>query len=201
MEYAYLRVSGADQCENRQVDALSNLKISQSRIFIDKVSGKDFNRPAYKTLIRKLKPGDLLYVCAIDRLGRNYAEILENWRLLTKVKGVDIVVLDMLPLLDTRNGNDLMGTFVADMVLSLLSFMAEKERDNIRQRQAAGIAAARARGLHLGRPMEQVPKNFAQVVRLWEHKEIDFKEALRRTGLKQATFYNRLREFRGRNKK
>jgi len=142
-----------------------------------------------------LKQGDLLYIKSIDRLGRNYEEILEQWRILTKEKGIDIMVIDF-PLLDTRRGKDLVGTFLADTVLAVLSFVAEKERENIRQRQAEGIAAARARGVHLGRPIKRPPENFANIVKLWECGKISFEDALKQTGLKQATFYNRLRELR-----
>ena len=150
-EYAYIRVSSHDQNEDRQLIALRNLNIPEKNIFIDKQSGKDFNRPQYKKLVRKLKKDDLLYIKSIDRLGRNYEEIQEQWRILTKVKCIDIVVLDM-PLLDTRRGKDLMGTFLSDIVLQVLSFVAENERVNIRQRQAEGIAAAKARGVKFGIP-------------------------------------------------
>lgn len=143
--YGYIRVSSRDQNEDRQLVALREMTILEKNIFIDKQSGKDFNRPQYKRLIRKIKKDDLLYIKSIDRLGRNYEEILEQWRILTKEKGIDIVVLDM-PLLDTRRGKDLMGTFLSDIVLQVLSFVAENERSNIRQRQAEGIAAAKARG-------------------------------------------------------
>ena len=153
--YGYIRVSSHDQNEDRQLIALHEVGVQDADIYIDKQSGKDFERPQYKRLLRKLKRGDLLYVKSIDRLGRNYAEILEQWRILTKDKGIDIVVLDM-PLLDTRRGKDLMGTFLSDIVLQVLSFVAENERVNIRQRQAEGIAAAKARGVRFGRPPEPV---------------------------------------------
>ncbi|MCL2617225.1 MAG: recombinase family protein [Defluviitaleaceae bacterium] len=196
-EFAYIRVSTAEQNEDRQLDAVAALKIPRSRIFTDKLSGKDFKRPAYQSLVKRLKPGDLLYIKSIDRLGRNYEEIQNQWRILTKDKGVDIMVIDM-PLLDTRRGKDLMGTFLADIVLHILSFVAQNERETIRKRQAEGIAAAKSRGVHLGRPAKQPPENFAEAVRLWERGKITFAEALERTGLKQATFYNRLREQRER---
>ena len=150
--YGYIRVSSKDQNEDRQVIALQELNIPKKNIFLDKQSGKDFARPQYQRLMKKLKKDDLLYVKSIDRLGRNYEEILEQWRVLTKQKEIDIVVLDM-PLLDTRRGKDLMGTFLSDIVLQVLSFVAENERKNIRQRQAEGIAAAKARGVRFGRPM------------------------------------------------
>lgn len=193
--YGYIRVSTREQNEDRQRLALAALPVPQENIFMDKQSGKDFARPQYRRLVRRLRRDDLLYVKSIDRLGRNYGEILEQWRVLTKEKGVDIAVLDM-PLLDTRRGKDLMGTFLSDIVLQVLSFVAENERVNIRQRQAEGIAAAKARGVRFGRPALPVPENFPAVVRAWEAKEIDFREALRRTGLSETTFYRRLREHR-----
>ena len=153
--YGYIRVSSRDQNEDRQIDAMNQLKIVPKNIYIDKQSGKDFERPEYKKLFKRLKRDDVLYIKSIDRLGRNYEEIQNQWRTLTKEKGVDIVVMDM-PLLDTRRGKDLMGTFLSDIVLQVLSFVAENERVNIRQRQAEGIAAAKARGIHLGRPPEQI---------------------------------------------
>ena len=198
--YGYVRLSSADQNEGRQLLAMSELDIPAGRIFVDKQSGKDFDRPAYRSLLKKLKEGDLLYVKSIDRLGRNYDEILSQWRTLTKERGVDIAVIDM-PVLDTRNGKDLMGTFLADIVLQILSFVAENERENIRIRQAEGIKAARARGVHLGRPVIKLPENFAEAVKEWEGQKIKFTEALKLTGLKEATFYNRLREYRqGKNR-
>ena len=199
--YAYCRVSTVEQNEDRQLDAISEFNIPKSQIFIDKQSGKDFNRPSYKELTKKIKHGDLLYIKSIDRLGRNYEEILNQWRFLTKIKGADIAVLDMLPLLDTRNGKDLMGTFLSDVVLQVLSFVAQNEHENIRKRQAAGIKAAKKRGVHLGRPIKKPPENFAEVVKEWEQGKLKFQEVLEKTGLKQATFYNRLREFRKSNKK
>ena len=195
MVYAYVRVSTAEQKEDRQMDSALALGIPRKNIFIDKQSGKDFLRPAYQSLLSRLKEGDLLYIHSIDRLGRDYAQILENWRTITGVKKTDIVVLDM-PLLDTRIGKDLVGTLISDIVLALLSYVAQSERESIRKRQAEGIAAAKARGVHLGRPGIRPPENFAEVVRLWENREITFREALAKTGLKQATFFNRLREHR-----
>lgn len=160
--YGYIRVSTREQNEDRQLVALQNLNIPAGQIYMDKQSGKDFNRPMYRKLLRRLKKGDLLYIKSIDRLGRNYEEILTQWRVLTKEKQVDIVVLDM-PLLDTRRGKDLMGTFLSDIVLQILSFVAENERSNIRQRQAEGIAAAKARGVRFGRPPLPLPENFPEV--------------------------------------
>ena len=199
-EYAYIRISAADQNTDRQIDSISALNIPNTHIFIDKMSGKDFNRPSYQTLTKKLKTGDLLYIKSIDRLGRNYEEIQNQWRILTKDKGIDLVVLDM-PFLDTRRGKDLMGTFLADTVLAVLSFVAENERNNIRQRQMEGIASAKARGVRFGRPIKKSPENFCAIIKDWEQGRISFLEALEKTGLKQATFYNRLREFRAGRKK
>lgn len=154
--YGYCRVSSIDQNEDRQLDAMDALKIPRTQVFIDKVSGKDFNRPAYQALVKKVNSGDLLYIKSIDRLGRNYQEIQDQWRILTKEKGVDVAVIDM-PLLDTRNGKDLVGTFLADIVLQILSFVANSELTNIKKRQAEGIAAARARGVRFGRPTKKPP--------------------------------------------
>lgn len=192
--YGYIRVSSADQNEDRQLVALRSCKVPECNLFVDKQSGKDFERPEYRRMLRRLKRDDLLYVKSIDRLGRNYGEILEQWRVLTKEKGVDIVVLDM-PLLDTRSGKDLMGTFIADLVLQILSFVAQNERENIRQRQAEGIAAAKARGVPFGRPALPLPENFEQVVSSWRNKEIDFASALQQTGMRPATFYRRLKDI------
>jgi len=175
--------------------AMSGLDIPPARIYADKQSGKDFDRPAYKALLRKLKPGDLLCVKSIDRLGRNYVEIQEQWRILTKERGVDVAVIDM-PLLDTRNGKDLMGAFLADIVLQILSFVAQNERENIRKRQAEGVAAARARGVRFGRPVKKPPENFGELVRRWERGSLPIEAVLAQTGLTEATFYRRLRELR-----
>lgn len=167
--YGYIRVSTKEQNEDRQMIALREVGVPEKNIFMDKQSGKDFNRPQYRKLLRKLKKDDLLYIKSIDRLGRNYEEILQQWRYLTKDKGIDIVVLDM-PLLDTRRGKDLMGTFLSDIVLQVLSFVAENERTNIRQRQAEGIAAAKARGVRFGRPEKEIPADFEEIVAAWEQK-------------------------------
>ena len=193
--YGYVRVSSRDQNEDRQLDALRGMEIEERNIFIDKQSGKDFERPQYKRLVRKVRREDLICIKSIDRLGRNYTEIQEQWRYLTKEKGADIVVLDM-PLLDTRRGKDLMGTFLSDIVLQVLSFAAENERTNIRQRQAEGIAAAKARGVRFGRPQIIMPEYFGKTVRSWERKEITVEEAVRRCGVSESTFYRRLREYR-----
>lgn len=193
--YGYARVSSTDQNEDRQLIALHQAGVDDKFIYIDKQSGKDFNRPQYQKLLRKLKAGDLLYIKSIDRLGRNYEEIQVQWRILTKEKGVDICVIDM-PLLDTRRGKDLVGTFLSDIVLQVLSFVAENERNNIRQRQAEGIAAARARGVHLGRPVKEAPADFDRIVKAWEKKEITMAEAMQRTGMSETTFYRRRREMK-----
>ena len=194
--FGYVRVSSQDQNEDRQLIALREKLVDPKQIFIDKQSGKDFERPQYKKMLKKLKPGDLLYVLSIDRLGRNYEEIQRHWRVLTKDIGVDICVIDM-PLLDTRNGKDLMGTFIADLVLYILSFVAQSERESIKERQAEGIAAARARGVHFGRPAKETPGNFTQIVNDWESGKILFREALKRSGLTETTFYRRRRKLKG----
>ena len=188
--YGYIRVSARDQNEDRQLIAMGELPIPKENIFLDKQTGKDFERPQYKRMVKRLRPDDLLYVKSIDRLGRNYTEILEQWRVLTKEKRVDIVVLDM-PLLDTRRGKDLMGAFLSDIVLQVLSFAAENERDNIRQRQAEGIAAAKARGVRFGRPPRPVPDNFHQVQKDWRNKKITLKQAASACAMPVTTFYQK----------
>lgn len=185
--YGYVRVSTKDQNEDRQLIALQEMSIPEKNIFVDKQSGKDFKRPMYKRMLRKIKKDDLLYVKSIDRLGRNYAEILEQWRILTKEKRIDIVVLDM-PLLDTRRGKDLMGTFLSDIVLQVLSFVAENERTNIRKRQAEGIAAAKARGVRFGRPPKPLPENFHQVYQQWKNGKITGTTAAKKCGMPLSTF-------------
>lgn len=193
--YGYIRVSSTDQNEDRQLDALRRVTIPQRNIYMDKQSGKDFNRPQYKRLVRRMRRGDLLYIHSIDRLGRNYAEIQRQWRILTQDVGVDICVLDM-PLLDTRNGKDLMGTFIADLVLQILSFVAQNERENIRKRQEEGIAAAKARGVQFGRPSLPPPEGFETLVAAWERKELPLRQLLEQCSMSEATFYRRLRELR-----
>jgi len=192
--YGYIRVSTRDQNEVRQLLALQGLSIPEQNIFMDKQSGKDFERPQYQRLVRRLKPDDLLYIKSIDRLGRNYKEILEQWRTLTKDKGTDIVVLDM-PLLDTRRGKDLMGTFLSDIVLQVLSFVAENERANIRQRQAEGIAAAKARGVKFGRPCRPLPDNFHTVHQDWRARRLTLKQAASACDMPAGTFYSIARRF------
>ncbi len=185
--YGYIRVSSRDQNENRQLIALEGIGVADRNIYLDKQSGKDFNRPQYKKLLRKMKKDDLLYIKSIDRLGRNYEEIQQQWRLLTKEKGIDIVVLDM-PLLDTRRGKDLMGTFLSDIVLQVLSFVAENERTNIRQRQAEGIAAAKAKGIRFGRPPQPLPENFHNAYQRWKQGEITGTAAAKECGMPLSTF-------------
>lgn len=185
--YGYIRVSSKDQNEDRQLIALHEMGVEDRNIFTDKQSGKDFDRPQYKKLVRKLKKDDLLYIKSIDRLGRNYEEIQNQWRILTKEKSVDIVVLDM-PLLDTRRGKDLVGTFLSDIVLQVLSFVAENERTNIRLRQAEGIAAAKARGIRFGRPPSPLPKNFHTCYQRWKNGEITGTAAAKECGMPLATF-------------
>ncbi len=192
--YGYMRVSSREQNEERQRIALAEAAVSEGNIYLDKQSGKDFARPQYRRLLRRMKRDDVLYVKSIDRLGRNYEEILQQWRILTKEKGVDIVVLDM-PLLDTRRGKDLMGTFLSDIVLQLLSFVAENERVNIRQRQAEGIAAAKARGVQFGRPARALPENFHAVRRAWRAKRLTLRQAAAACGMPKGTFYGKARKF------
>lgn len=192
--YGYIRVSSRDQNEGRQLIALKEVGVSDKNIYLDKQSGKDFNRPQYKKLLRKMKKDDLLYIKSIDRLGRNYEEILQQWRILTKEKGIDIVVLDM-PLLDTRRGKDLMETFLSDIVLQVLSFVAENERTNIRQRQAEGIAAAKAKGVKFGRPPLPLPENFYEVHKAWRAKKITLKQAAEACNMPVGTFYGKARKF------
>ena len=185
--YGYIRVSTREQNEDRQLIALREMSIPEQNIFMDKQSGKDFNRPQYKKLVKKLKPDDLLYIKSIDRLGRNYEEIQNQWRILTKEKKIDIVVLDM-PLLDTRRGKDLMGTFLSDIVLQVLSFVAENERTNIRQRQAEGIAAAKARGVRFGRPPRPLPANYHSAYQRWKAGAITGTAAAKECGMPLSTF-------------
>ena len=185
--YGYIRVSTREQNEDRQQIALRKMAVPERNIFMDKQSGKDFDRPQYKKLLKKLKPNDLLYIKSIDRLGRNYEEIQNQWRTLTKEKGIDIVVLDM-PLLDTRRGKDLMGTFLSDIVLQVLSFVAENERTSIRQRQAEGIAAAKARGVRFGRPPRPLPENYRSAYQRWKAGAITGIAAAKECGMPLSTF-------------
>ena len=192
--YGYIRASTREQNEGRQLIALHEAGVPKKNIYMDKQSGKDFERPQYRRLLRKLKKDDLLYVRSIDRLGRNYEEILEQWRIITKEKDVDIVVLDM-PLLDTRRGKDLMGTFLADIVLQVLSFVAENERTNIRQRQAEGIAAAKGKGIRFGRPPRPLPENYHDAYRRWKAGKITGTAAAQECGLPLSTFRDKARSY------
>lgn len=186
--YGYARVSSKDQCEERQLIAMREFGIPEKNIFIDKLSGKDFERPCYQKLLRKLRPGDVVVIKSIDRLGRNYGEIQEQWRLITKEKETDIVVLDM-PLLDTRQKTkDLTGTFIADLVLQILCYVAQVERENIRQRQAEGIAAAKARGVRLGRKKMPIPKEFYPLWEKFQRREITARAAAQELGVVHSTF-------------
>jgi DNA invertase Pin-like site-specific DNA recombinase len=192
--YGYVRVSTKEQNEERQLIAMGEAGVPRENIYMDKQSGKDFNRPQYIRLLKKLRPGDLLYVKSIDRLGRNYEEIQNQWRVITKDKGCDIFVIDM-PLLDTRRGKDLLGTFISDLVLQLLSFVAENERANIKQRQAEGIAAAKARGVKFGRPPLPLPDNFNEVRKAWRDKKISLKQAAQAVCMPESTFYSKARKI------
>jgi len=193
--YGYVRVSSIDQNEDRQLIVMDENNVPKGNVYIDKQSGKDFERPQYKKLVKNLKAGDLLYILSIDRLGRNYEDIQKQWRILTKDIGIDICVIDM-PLLDTRNGKDLMGTFIADLVLQILSFVAQNERENIKKRQAQGIAAAKAKGVKFGRPEVPVPDEFGEMIKQWEKKQIPLSQILNVCNMSEATFYRKLREYR-----
>lgn len=192
--YGYIRVSSVDQNEQRQLVALHGKGVADRCIYMDKQSGKDFHRPQYRRMMKRLRAGDLLYVQSIDRLGRNYAEIRQQWQRLTKEMGVDICVIDM-PLLDTRQGKDLMGTFIADLVLQILSFVAQNERENIRKRQAEGIAAAKARGVKFGRPPLPLPDNFYGVHQAWRAKKLTLQQAAEACGMPVGTFYGKAVRF------
>ena len=191
--YGYVRVSSIDQNEDRQLIVMDENNVPSKNVYIDKQSGKDFDRPQYKKPVKKLKQGDLLYILSIDRLGRNYEDIQKQWRILTKEIGVDICIIDM-PLLDTRNGKDLMGTFIADLVLQILSFVAQNERENIRRRQAQGIAAAKTKGVKFGRPEAPFPENFGANIKDWDKGKLSTAEALKLCNMSESTFYHRRRE-------
>ena len=198
--YGYIRVSTTDQNTARQFAALEKLEIPQKNLFVATQSGKAFDRPAYKRLLRKLKEGDLLYIKSIDRLGRNYEEIQEQWRILTKEKKIDIVVLDMT-LLDTRNGKDLLGTFISDLVLQILSFVAQSERENIKSRQLEGIAVAKANGVKFGRPELPLPENFHEVHKAWRNKEMSLQKAAAACEMPESTFYFKSRRIEAMSEK
>ncbi len=196
MNYGYIRVSSKDQCEDRQWLALKQFDIPRKNIYVDKVSGKNFDRPQFNRLVKKLKKGDVLIVLSIDRLGRNYDEIQNQWRIITKVKQVDIVVLDM-PLLDTRKkgDQDLTGTFIADMVLQILAYVAQIERENIKQRQKEGIYAAKSRGVIFDRPRKDVPQNFKEIKNQWLQNQITSRQAAKALGIAQSTFLRWVQEI------
>lgn len=193
--YGYARVSTKEQNIERQIIALTEAGVEKQDIYIDKQSGKNFERPAYVEMMSLIQEGDLLIVKSIDRLGRNYQEIMEQWRIITKEKRADICIQDM-PLLDTTKTKDLLGTFISDVVLQLLSFVAENERDNIRQRQAEGIAAAKARGVQFGKPMIPVPDNFPELYKQWQAGAISIKEFAKACNMGRSTMYNRIKEYR-----
>lgn len=195
MNYGYVRVSTVNQHLDRQICELQKVGLLDSQIFVDKESGKDFNRANYKKLCRKIKQGDVLFIKSIDRLGRNYNMVLDEWRYLTKEKGVDIVVIDM-PLLDTRiEGKNLVGKFIADVVLQVLSFVAENERETMRQRQAEGIRMAKLRGVKFGRPSAAIPDGFEEIIKMYKQKEITVMTAIEMSGLTRGTFYRKLKLF------
>ncbi|SFR64864.1 recombinase family protein [[Clostridium] aminophilum] len=193
--YGYVRVSTKNQNEDRQLISMREMNVPEDHIFVDKQSGKDFERPQYKKLLRRVKEDDLIYIKSIDRLGRNYSEILDQWKMITKEKKVSLYVLDM-PILDTRREKNLLGTFISDLVLALLSYVAENERNLIRQRQAEGIAAAKARGVHFGRRPDPLPENFYEVWKLWKMKKISVSEAAKRCGMARTTFFEKARAYR-----
>ena len=188
--YGYMRVSSKEQNEDRQKIALTEMGVPENNIYMDKQSGKDFERTQYKRLLRKLNENSVLYIKSIDRLGRNYGELNEQWRIITKEKKADIVVIDM-PLLDTRREKNLLGTFISDVVLALLSYVAENERTTIKQRQAEGIAAAKARGVKFGRPPLPIPENFYQMHKDWRAGKITIEEAAKACNMCPKTFYSK----------
>ena len=196
--YGYVRVSSRDQSEDRQLIAMKKLGVPESGIYVDKESGRDFDRPMYREMVRELNKNDLVYIKSIDRLGRNYKEIVEQWQFLTRDVQADIVVIDM-PLLDTRRGKDLLGTFLSDIVLQVLSFVAENERDNIRSRQREGIEAAKERGVKFGRPVLPVPEDFEEIVKTWKSGEITTAEAARQCGFSRSTLYNKAADLEKRD--
>ena len=193
--YGYVRVSSVNQYEDRQIIVMHEQGITDGNIFIDKQSGKDFERPAYQELLKILKKNDLIYVMSIDRLGRNYSDIIEQWSYITKELKADIVVIDM-PILDTRTCKDLMGTFLSDVVLALLSYVAENERNAIRSRQASGIAAAKMRGVKFGRPSYPLPENFYEQFELWKEHKIKLKDAAKNCGMPDSTFLYKARKYK-----
>lgn len=192
--FGYMRVSSREQNEDRQKIALLEMGVPEKNIYMDKLSGKNFDRPQYKKLLHKLNKNTVLFIKSIDRLGRNYADLNEQWRIITKEKGADIVIIDM-PLLDTRQEKNLLGTFISDIVLALLSYVAESERLNIRQRQAEGIAAAKARGVKFGRPPKPLPDNFYEIYEAWKNKKLTLKEAAKACNMAETTFYDKSKKL------
>ena len=192
--YGYVRVSTRNQREDRQLAAMREYGVAEKRIIVEKQSGRDFDRPGYRRLLRRLRAGDTLVIQSLDRLGRNYAEIQEQWRVISKERGVDIVVLDM-PLLNTREHTELVGQLISDLVLQLLSFVAQTERESIRERQREGIEAAKARGVRFGRPRAELPAGFEETVEAWRDGAFTAQEAARRLGISRGTFFNRVREL------
>ena len=193
--YGYIRVSSKDQNEDRQVITMHKMQVPVENIYIDKQSGKDFNRPQYRRLLRRVKADDLIYIKSIDRLGRNYTEILNQWKIITKDKHANLYIMDT-PILDTRNKGTLLKIFISDLVLTLLSYIAENERTNIHQRQAEGIAAAKARGIHFGRRPNPLPENFYEVYQQWKRKRISVSEAANQCGMPQTTFFEKARAYK-----
>lgn len=192
--YGYMRVSSREQNEDRQRIALLEMGVPEKNIYMDKLSGKNFERPQYKKLMKRIDSKSVLFVKSIDRLGRNYKDLNEQWRIITKEKGADIVVIDM-PLLDTRREKNLLGTLISDIVLALLSYVAENERMNIKQRQTEGIAAAKARGVKFGRPPLRLPDNFHQVHKEWREGKMSVTQAAKACGLPQSTFFRKAKEY------
>ena len=192
--YGYCRVSSRDQNEDRQLITMKEMNVPEKNIFIDKQSGKDFDRPQYKRLMRKIKAGDVLYIKSIDRLGRNYKDIIEQWKIITKDKGADICILDM-PILDTRRNKDLLGTLIADLVLAILSYVSENERTAIKTRQADGIAAAKKREVRFGRPPKPLPGNFHEVYQRWRAKKIPVKQAAEECGMPKSSFFDKALKY------
>ena len=193
--YGYARVSTREQNEDRQIIALKEMGVPEQNIYLDKMSGKNFKRPQYKKMLRKLNSNSVLYIKSIDRLGRNYRDLGEQWRIITKEKGADVVVIDM-PILDTRREKNLLGTLISDIVLALLSYVAEAEYRTIHTRQAEGIAAAKARGVRFGRKPTPLPPNFYEVYQMWNNKKITIKEAASECGMAQSTFFDRARAYK-----
>ena len=193
--YGYARVSTREQNEDRQIIALTEIGVPEQNIYLDKMSGKNFKRPQYKKMLRKLNSNSVLYIKSIDRLGRNYRDLGEQWRIITKEKGADVVVIDM-PILDTRREKNLLGTLISDIVLALLSYVAEAEYRTIHTRQAEGIAAAKARGVRFGRKPTPLPPNFYEVYQMWNNKKITIKEAASECGMAQSTFFDRARAYK-----